>query len=296
MNASRYSVLVLLLPLLVCSWISVALSNPVLRPGQANQLLIATIFGTLFGQVTLAAAWTALGPLPLLWRLPLSLAWIAALAIAFMLHVMLHLVGPPVQQIALVVAACLAGQWLLVQASMWCLAEACDLRLRYRSDAPPTGRDRQFGIRQVMILTAIVALVLGAGRWLVAETADALARPDWSGIAGVAFLALAGIFMTLPLLLAALLPRLAAVAVAAVLLLMAAGTWFEMQLILIVRGPGGGLNLWLLAWINGVQAAWILAVVGILRLCGYSIQQPRSNSPPAGPTADKQQPEPSGAI
>ena len=85
--------------------------------------------------------------------------------------------------------------------------------------------------------------------------------------------------MSLPLLLAALLPRWAWLATGIVLTLIAIGTWYELPLVMQVYSRGGGPNIWHLTFINAFQAAWVLAVVGLLRLCGYGIRHPGSESP-----------------
>ncbi len=285
MDFLRYLAAILLVPLLGLSWLLLVTIEPQGAPSGFNYLLVGYLIGTMFGQATLASAWTALGPLPLLWRLPLSLAWIAVLSISFVANIATHGNGPNID-FALTLAVCLAGQWVLVQCPLWGLAIVNGIRLRHATDPPDTAGDRQFGIRQVMILTAIVALVLGACRWVVAASADAFSGTSWSEVLVLVFLAAAGIIMTLPLLAAALLPRYSWLAVAGVLALIAWGTWYELPLLAIAGGRGGGPDIWHLVFINGVQAAWILAVVGILRLCGYSIQQPQGESPFAGPAAE----------
>ena len=53
--------------------------KPEPNPKPLEYLTIGYFVGTLFGHATLAATWTAFGPLPLVWRLPLSIGWVAAL-------------------------------------------------------------------------------------------------------------------------------------------------------------------------------------------------------------------------
>lgn len=285
MNANRYLVLALLLPMLGLSWLLLAALEPD-GPNQLEHILIGFLLGTMFGQTTLAAAWTALGPGPLLWRLPLSLGWVATLAIAFMVNLALNNHGGD-SEVVLLMAACMGGQWLLVQLPLWGLAVFYGVRLRHRSDPERTARDHQFGIRQLMILTAIVAVVLGACRWLVAATFN-----QFEGAAHEApvfiFLAVAGIAMTLPLMMAALLPRYAWLATLLALVLIVIGTWYELPLVTMVYGRGGGPNIWHLTFINAFQAAWVLAIVGSLRLCGYGIKHPPQGESPfaSGPAGE----------
>jgi hypothetical protein len=295
MQPGRYVVLFPLLALLGLSWILLVALQPDGGPNQLEHLIVGYLLGTMFGQATLASAWMALGPAPLLWRLPLSLGWIAVLSVAFMISIAVHGHGGDIE-IALVMAACLGGIWLLVQAPLWGLAVGYGVRLRHRSDPPETNRERQFGIRQLMILTAIVAVVLGAGRW-IAGAAAVHFRGDWDEIAVFAFLTVAGIVMTLPLLLAALLPRFAWLASAVVLGLIAIGTWYELPLIMMIGGRGGGPDIWHLTFINAFQALSILAVTFVVRICGYGIKHPpRGESPfassPAGEIREFSPPPP----
>ena len=276
MKSNRFLVALVLGPLLFFSWLLLAVCVPEAPAGPLEYLLIGYLFGTLFGQATLAAAWTALGPMPLLWRLPLSLGWIAALSIAFMNNVLFN--GGPSMQIALVIAACLGVQWLLVQLPLWALAAGYGVWLRHWTDPPQTVHDRQFGIRQVMILTGIVALVLGVCRWIVGETAGFFDDTDWRGIVVFIFLTAAGIVLPLPLLISGLLPRHWLVASMVALFGIAVGTWIELPLAMILPSRGGGPDFWHLAFINGFQAAWVLAVVAIVRWCGYGIGPPRGEN------------------
>jgi hypothetical protein len=276
MKTNRYLVAFVLGPVLFFSWVLLAACEANGAAGPLEYLIVGYLIGTMFGQATLAAAWTALGPLPLLWRLPLSLGWIAALAIAF-----INLVGRggPSMQVALVIAACLGAQWLLVQVPLWGLAVGYGVWLRHWSDPPQTVQDRQFGIRQVMILTGIVALVLGVCRWIVGETAMYFQSTDWQVVIIFIFLTFAGIVMTLPLLIAGLLPRYSLVAVAVALFWIAVGTWIELPLVMVLPTRGGGPNFWHLALINAFQAAWVLGIVALVRWCGYGIGQPHGENP-----------------
>jgi len=83
---SRYRVLVILGPLVVLSWPLLA----IVGPRDWEYVSLGYILGTMIGQTTLAAAWTALGPLPLRWRLPLAAGWLVALVIAFGANIARH--------------------------------------------------------------------------------------------------------------------------------------------------------------------------------------------------------------
>jgi len=267
MKASRTPLIVTILVGL--SWWGLVLLEP---RGPRDEAKIGFLLGTLFGQTTLAAAWAAFGPLAWYARLPLAGGWLALLWLAMALNVSIHN-GPGPGEFLIVLAACLLGQWLLVQVPLWGLAWAYDLRVAQRLETPLTGSQRtlQFGIRQLMTLTAVVASILGAGRAVIPLLAKSF--QNWGGGEGVifAFLAIAAVVMTLPLVMAALLPRVAAVVASlSVLLLIALATSWELPLLQLVStrtGPGP-LDF---IFINAFTAAWILVLIGVVRLGGYSL-------------------------
>jgi hypothetical protein len=100
---------------------------------------------------------------------------------------------------------------------------------------------------------------------------------SWSGDTPIfIFLAVAAVAMTLPLLMAALLPRHAIPATLAVLLVIAAVTAGEYPLQRVLTGGGGGgPDVWHFVWINAFQAWWVLAIAIAVRMCGYCLA-PRS--------------------
>jgi hypothetical protein len=249
-------------------------------PKPVEYITIGVLLGTMFGQATLASAWTALGPLPLVWRLPLSIAWLAGLLVAFAMNLAFHN-GPGPADIIIVIGGCLVGQWFLAQLPLWGLAGLFGARVRQvRGGSSGAATENQFGIRQLMIITATVAVVLGFGRAVVLAIA-----PTFDGRVGgeatiFVFLAAAGILMTLPLIVAALLPRLALPASLVVLVLIGLGTAWELPLMRAFQ-TATGPDTWHFVWINGVQAAWVLAVAGVVRLGGYrlmAISRPGADS------------------
>jgi len=233
---------------------------------------MGVLFGTLFGQTTLAAAWTALGPLPFVWRLPLSLAWLAVLVAAFAFNVTRHGPGPDMPIFVLIMAACVLGQWLLVQIPLWVLAVGSGWQLRDRESggATPVERLRQFGIRQLMILTAIVGVLFGAGRAAVLRFMDS--DLSMTPVVPFVFLAVAAVVTTLPLVIAALLPRGAIVATAIIAVLVAIATTTEAPLLLSIDRRSGPRDLTMVfACINAATGAWICGVIFGLRACGYGL-------------------------
>lgn len=234
------------------------------------------IWGTLFGHATLTAAWTAFGPLPLLWRLPLSLLWLWAITVALVCNLGVHAssAGAPIEFVV-VVAACLVGQFAFLQLPFWGLVLTYGLRLRYCevTSQPPDPRETQFGIRQLLIFTTIIAAMLGAGRFAVTYFPSFAGNDD--ATPALIFLAVAGIVVTLPLILAALLPRFAILGVGVVLVLIGLLTAFELPLLNRFHSGGIQENL-LFVFINGFTAAWILAIVLVVRVSGYRVCTPKT--------------------
>jgi hypothetical protein len=123
-----------------------------------------------------------------------------------------------------------------------------------------------------MVVTAVVAIVLGICRAVIGGlTSSEVFEPGPLTIVGL--VVVAGIVMMLPLLLAALLPRHAVPASLLVLVLIGLGTATELPLLNTVRpaGAGGGTKAWHFLGINALQALWVLAVAGGLRMGGFSL-------------------------
>jgi hypothetical protein len=267
--------------LIVVGWLLLAVLDPDPRSKLGEYLGLGYLFGTMFGHTALAGTWLAFGPLPLFIRLPGSVACVAALLCALAINLALH--GGP-GGVFVTMLCCLLGQWCLVLPPLWGLVYGYGLRLQHHSQAsrPAGPRDRQFGIRQVMILTAIVGVVLGIGRIAVPHLAESLSLGGEAPI--FIFLAVAGIVMTIPLLLAALLPRMAMAAVIAVLLFMGLATAFELPLLKTVQATTGGPDVGHFIGINVVTAIWILAVAGAMRLGGYSLARQVAGESPFAST------------
>lgn len=247
--------------------------RPEPQPKPLEYVTIGLAFGTFFGHALLAGAWVALGPLPLLWRLPLSLLWLAVAIIALALNITVD--GPRADSgIVLLFGGVAFGQWLLTQFPLWGLAVGYGLRVRHLGESDPADRrkEQQFGIRQLLIVTTIVAVVLAIGRAVALKFSsdDAL---ESEPLIIISFLAIAGLIMILPLVLAALLPRHALPASIIVLVLVALGTAAELPLLTALKSaPGGpGPHVGHFFGINGFQCFWVLAICGALRWAGYRL-------------------------
>jgi hypothetical protein len=237
-----YRVILWTAPILLLNWVLIAVLDP--DPGRSvsETAAIGFFFGSLFAHTTLAAAWTAFGPAPLVWRLPLSLVWVFGLAIAIQVNLVLN--GGP-DEGAVLVGACLFGQWLLLQVPLWTIALAFGAHLRH-SDHLQAGfdpRERQFGIRQLIIVLGVAAIV-----------------------------------QTLPLLLAALMRRFAIPGVLVVLVLIGFATaYLEVPLLrLVSRGPG--LQTRDFIAINTFTTSIMIIVLLAVRLNGYCLSRWRPAS------------------
>jgi hypothetical protein len=264
----RYRLFAWIAPVLVLNWLLLAVI-PLVPPGNLVQtLVVQTLWGTVFGQTAVAAAWATFGPMPFRWRFPLSLAWLAMLTLADAFNGWLNRGTPGEYIIVGVLLLCL---WLLLQLLFWGIAFGFGVQLQH-ADEEESGNyptKRQFGIRQVMILTAIVGILLGIGRIAVPY----LLQEVWmvSVIAPVvAFLVVAEATMTLPLVVAALLRRHTVVGVVMALALIGAITACEPSLLDMVSIAGSSQMHEIVA-LNVSTAASTLALLTIVRLNGYSL-------------------------
>ena len=256
-------------------------------PGLWEFLFAGAMFGTLFGVATLAAAWSAWGPLALLIRVPLAVVLIVVVVAAILANK-----GPGLDaQFFVAFGAAMLGQWVLVQTPLWLLSIMKGLRLRHVADLAQTGgtADHQFGIRQLMILTAIVAVTLGVGRMLVGTWKWEGHGPAAGEIALVfSFLVLCNTLATLPLVVAALLPRNALAACLVGIGFVALVTLCEVPAFELVRPSGASSDDTAIFWImNFVAAGWVLVSLGILRLGGYRLATQARRRPAFSPGATR---------
>jgi hypothetical protein len=248
----------------------VALPPPSASSRMPEGLAIATVLGSLFGNTTVAAAWSAFGPGRLIWRVPLSLFWVALLASGFGVNVGIH--GGP-NNSAFVFGALLSIQWGLLQIPLWGLVISQGMHLRH-AEASNQGIDpceRQFGLRQLIIITAVIGVLLGIGRIVAPYFAQQIgfARRDQVILI---FLGVAEVILTLPLLLAGLLKQRSVLALSLAILLIGLATAWEHQLLVQVSGPGGaGAGPQTFIAINVGTSVILLMLLAIVRINGYSL-------------------------
>jgi hypothetical protein len=277
MNASPHNCVILtaIVVLIALGWLLVASLHPGGPPTTVESFKIGLLIGTMFGQTSLAAGWCALGPFALVRRLPLAAVWLAALTVALGINLVTDRSQPPDGlRILLVVGGAMCAQWLLVQLPIWWLVARYGLRIRLPDETRPPGqRSQQFGISQLLILTTIVAAVLGVGRFFLGGlTTDVVNTMD-NGVTLFGFLAIASALISFPLMAAALLRQKTVVAVIAAVALVALATVLEVHLFeLIVPGSFDPQNREVLSFMNVTQCAWILATLLLLRAGGYRLE------------------------
>lgn len=257
------------LPLIVVGWLIACLTLTASMDGPETQFVLGLILGTTFQQAILAAAWAAIGPGKLLFRLPVSFAWACAMGAALALPIAAREHDPAV----IVLVLTTAGFWFFGQIPVWLLVALFGVRLHYKA-APVTADDakqRQFGIAQLMIFTTFVAALLGLGRWLIAV--GWLPKFQSEVVLLLSLMLCAQILIGLPLLFGALLKRRVLAGCVFGALFGAVVTAFELPLAYkIVQGaPGDGS---VLIWLNIVSGIWVLLFGAVVRGSGYQFGPP----------------------
>lgn len=238
----------------------------------------------MLGQATIASAWVPLGPGRPLWRVLASVGWTVSQVIVFGLQaaVRSEFIGV---QFLVMMGLCLLVQWFLVQIPLWGLVASHGLSVHYRSADSQLGGQRpmQFGIRQLMVVTLVVGILLGLGRMIMTS----LPLGPGAIWAIFVFLGVAATVMSLPLLLAALLPRYAVPAVLVVLVLAGVATMWEAPLSKVLGADGPSQDEFI--WINTFTFLWVLVFPTAARLCGYELAGAGSNNSNSLPSASLSQ-------
>jgi hypothetical protein len=272
MALPRYAMWILLATILAAAWISAAIwCHDRAAPAWHDQVLVGFGFGTLCSVGTLCAAWTVLGPLSLVVRVPLAMVLQTGVLVSVSAVVgrgsfYLELVG--------LYGGLLLGQYLLAQVPLWAITIWRGVRLGSTAEQQggPRPSDQQFGIREVMILTAAVAIVLGMGRWLIHSASFRASWPDSQLLLVIGFLVVANTTISLPLVFAMLLTRRALVASLLAAVSIALVTAIEVPAFELLRESGNRNDISLVLWtMNLTQALWVGAALLVLRLGGYRL-------------------------
>lgn len=244
------------------SWLAIAIIEPDGR-GSLEYIAIGHFFGVMFAHVTLAAAWTALGPGALIWRLPFSIVWVVMVVAALGIHAAF---GSIPDNAIMAVGLCLIGQFVALQFPLWLLVVAFRLSLRHNSESKEgVAKQLQFGIWQLMIVTAIAAGLMGVGRLVLATITFEREHPVFI------FLVIAAIVQSVPLILATLLRRFAIPAVLGILVLTAIATYWEASLFQVLN-LGRGPDIGHFVAMNAFTTLFTLIVALTVRLNGFSLQ------------------------
>src|SRR5262245_9408663 len=135
MNANwrKSSVFAAIFGLVAIGWLILAFPTPHGGPGWRGSITVGLVLGTMFGQVSLAAAWCALGPFPLVRRLPLSFLWLAMIVVAFGCNIASSS-NPQGFEVLLVYSGAMLFQWLVLQTPIWLLVARYGLRVCCEND------------------------------------------------------------------------------------------------------------------------------------------------------------------
>jgi hypothetical protein len=252
-----------LLLITTCIWIVLYR----LQPGPREHLGIGFLLGSLYGHSTLASGWIVFGPGG--WRrLPLAFVWLLAIPCAFALNMLFYSNTPRTGFIWVSGGIVMA----FVQMLSWPLRHWWRLRIcrpiQATEASAGTARSGQFGIRELMILTTIVAIFIAAGRLILPFV---LRRIGSGEFAIFAFLVVAAVVICIPITFSILAMRRPVAPTLILLLFVAVVTYFELPLLssfgLQRRGPDQ-LHLIL---INFFSLLPIVLVCILLRIAGYQL-------------------------
>lgn len=259
------------LSLWIVSFVLVGCLPFVIGDPRNEVLAIGYIFGTIFTHATLAAAWATFAPAALIVRLPLSLLWLLLFITALTMNLNYHR-GQVDVQIVTVTGAIVLWQWLLVQLLLWGLRIGLRLRLLHSDEsarAPAVGK-QQFGVRELLICTAVVGLALGIGRVTLSSLFPHLAPGQGGEAPYIILLAFTAIVHSLPLLGAAFLPRHAVPAVLIVLAVIGVTTFLGT---LFIGGldPNPNQDALILFHMSVCTSTWVLLFALVVRLNDYRL-------------------------
>ena len=190
---------VLALVMLTCAWIAV---YPL--QGTTEHLGISFFLGSLFGHSLLTSGWIALGPGGW-YRVPLALVWCLAFPCDYVINTTLYQFHPA-SSIAWISASMTI---LVVQTLAWPMRFCLGLQIGkpvFEQDGHSESiASRQFGIQHLIIVTTVVAMIIGGGRLLLPYLSKWLVTggPDWL------HLTLINAFSLLPVLIVSIALRLA---------------------------------------------------------------------------------------
>ncbi len=124
---------------------------------------IAGVWGILSAQITLLAVWSAWGPTPLLDRMLVGLSGTLLISFTFVAYRSRSIGRPDVGDYIIIALI----KWVLIQVPLWYLRLKYGCKLNLPLNEINRLRTTQFGIGQLIALTAATGIVLGLGRLLL---------------------------------------------------------------------------------------------------------------------------------
>lgn len=238
---------------------------------------LGLMFGTLYAHLGIAALLCCWGSGTIRERMIASVSLFALSLVSILAHTTYR---DFFENSLGIILSCLA-QYLLLAGFYGGFRYLYGLRLQHHTSPARTfgPSDRQFGIKQLLLLMVGVSLLLAAGRAVIAlRVLESIVRAD--GEAPTFFyLSVAATVMTALLSVAFLLKRsLAWIAIPLVLLFMVGVTLLELRMmnaLSIQRGP----DEWHFFWINLCMGVWTVAYLIMFRITGFQLAAPPIESP-----------------
>ncbi len=249
--------------------------------GWLRGVFVGVLLGCGFAEVSFAAAWAALGPFRAAIRIPSSLSWMLMICLLILYNVIAGTNGSRghAAMEGLVLAAGYVLLWFVVQLPLWLARVLCRIRLDVPAESAADGlAEHQFGIRQLLIVTAVIAAALGVGRLLVEginpeSSFQQVADPDRVFLIIVGLFLVSNSLVSFVVVTGTLLARRWLLAQAIGVAAAAIITVIESSMILLVPQVLDGF--WraaiLMATINATQFCWLAASLLLLRLAGYRL-------------------------
>jgi hypothetical protein len=248
------------------------------KPDPPDSILLSLMIGTFFGQTALAAGWCALGPYTLARRLMLSSIWLAAIIIGFGGNS--EPFGPPDLNPLMTFSLVVVAEWTLVGVSLWAVASLLNIRIAGDSiERRMAGHDWQIGLREVMVVTAVIATVFGVARWKYGL--DGL-KINWRALSAFGLLTLTASVVAILPMVYLLFVRNSFRLVAGTIVLLAIASSLHISLLTFVWRRG------VVDWELGsaifvmdlTQSAWAGGVAALLYLGGFRIVRGHGSSGP----------------
>ncbi|WP_254512393.1 hypothetical protein [Anatilimnocola floriformis] len=226
----------------------------------AHPWIVGLVMGTMLQQTVLAAAWSAIGPCKLMWRMPLSLVWAGLMGAALEVPLMM---GPHAPRLVFIIAT--SSLWLVGQIPLWLTSLSFGLRLQHHGYPPETDppKQGQFSTSQLMAFMAFIAVLLAIGRLIV--LGGAVKMPDIIELQMMALMFATQMLITLSLLFTALLPKWSWRSSVIGVAIVGIATVIEARILSVFIGE----DCWIAIWTNLFGAIWVLIFAAMIRSSYY---------------------------